>query len=40
MLGHSYYSETHVISATYVDGRGDGRTAGIARGAVGGIRRP
>ena len=24
----SWYSETHMISATYPDGRGDGRTAG------------
>ena len=37
-LGHSWYSETHVISATYADGR-DSRTAGIVPGTIGGIRR-
>ena len=28
-----------MISATYPDGRGDGRTAGIVPGTIGGIRR-
>ena len=33
-LGLSGYSETHVISATHAEGRGDGRTAGIVRGTA------
>ena len=39
MLGFSRDSKTHGTVAVYADGRGDKRTAGIVRGAIGGIRR-
>ena len=33
-LGHSQYIETYVISVTFVDGRGDGRKAGIVQESI------